>query len=146
VSYQRERLAQLIRARIQTGKVSRRQYLAELRDSKVVLSPFGLGEITLRDFEIFLSGALLLKPDMSHLETWPNLFEESKTMIAFDWDLGNLKDKIEAVLSNYGDFLDIAREGQARYRRYLCGHEAPELFANQFSGIIAKCERLAAAA
>lgn len=142
VSFQRRETARLLASRIKTAKLSRRLYLNELRTSKVAISPFGLGEITLRDFEVFLAGALLVKPDMSHLETWPNLFQDSETMIAYRWDLANLEERIDAILSDYPKYLDIATEGQARYRRHLCGPDAAALFANHFGEILSKCVRL----
>ena len=43
--------------------------------TKVVISAFGLGEIILKDFETFLTGGMLMKPDMSHMETWPNFMK-----------------------------------------------------------------------
>ena len=39
-----------------------------------MVSPFGFGEITLKDFETFLSGSVLVKPNMSHMETYPNFY------------------------------------------------------------------------
>ena len=51
-----------------------------------MLSPFGWGELCLRDYEAVLGGALLLKPDMSHLETWPDVFVPHDTYAPFDWD------------------------------------------------------------
>lgn len=57
-----------------SGEVGQRQYNNELVRSRIVLSPFGWGELCFRDFEAVFSGALLMKPDMSHLETWPDVF------------------------------------------------------------------------
>ena len=54
-----------------------------MSSAKFGLSPFGWGEIGARDFEIFINGSLLIKPDMSHLETygtfinlWKPLFQQ----------------------------------------------------------------------
>ncbi|MDH3582539.1 MAG: hypothetical protein OEM91_18195, partial [Hyphomicrobiales bacterium] len=51
VSYQRRQIRQLLGERVPTNKLSRRAYLAEMRNARVVVSPFGFGEITLKDFE-----------------------------------------------------------------------------------------------
>lgn len=143
VSFQRERLSEILCNRLDTGKLSRRRYLNELRTSKIAISPFGLGEITLRDFEIFMCGALLLKPDMSPLETWPDLYRDSETMIGHRWDLSDLEEKLDTILTDYPAYLDIAAEGQARYRKHLSGPDAGTLFTTHLTSILAKADKLA---
>ena len=69
--------------RFLTGETGQKQYNKELARSKIVLSPFGWGELCFRDFEAVLSGALLLKPDMSHLETWPDVFVNNETYVKY---------------------------------------------------------------
>ena len=34
----------------------------------------GEREINYRDYESFLSGSVLIKPDMDHVDTWPNYY------------------------------------------------------------------------
>lgn len=143
VSYQRRKLAEILKSRMRTDKLSRREFIAELRDSKIVLSPFGYGEITLRDFEIFMNGALMLKPDMSGIETWPDLYRDGETMVAHRWDLSDVESKIEEILSDYDSYTDIAMEGHRRYREHLSGPEAEGLFAERLSRIIEAGERKA---
>ena len=63
--------------------------------------------------------ALLLKPDMGHLETWPDLFESGVTIETHAWDLSDLEEMIEAVLANPESAVEIAAEGQRRYRRHI---------------------------
>ena len=121
---------------LQTKKLDRRSYLRELATSKLVISPFGLGEITLKDFEVFMSGALLVKPDMSHMTTWPELFLDEVTMVAFDWDLKNLKNKIERALKRKEQSLQIASTGQAHYRKYLNDTTGEKIFVSRFHAII----------
>ena len=99
----------------QVGKVSYSKYIKDLRKSKVSISPFGLGEITLKDFDTIIAGACLIKPDMSHLETWPNLYQEDKTYVACNWDFSNLREKVFSLLDNPRLRYDIAREAQQRY-------------------------------
>ena len=56
VRYQREQIRKLLSCRMDTSKVNRKTYFEELKRSKVILSPFGWGEITLKDFEVFATG------------------------------------------------------------------------------------------
>jgi hypothetical protein len=142
VAYQRRRMAEILARRIGTAKLSRRAYLKELQQSRVAISPFGLGEITLRDFEIFINGALLLKPSMAAIETWPDFFQDGVTMAAHRWDLSDLEEVIEAMISQPAHARDIAAEGQRVYRKHLIGPTAGELFAEHFRRLLAKCDRL----
>lgn len=140
VSYQRQEIARRLETHLETDKLSRKRYLREMANSKLVVSPFGLGEITLRDFEVFMAGSVLLKPDMSHMETWPNFFVDGETMVTHRWDLADIEEKIESILSNYDHYLSIATEGQNRYHRHLVADDAANLFADHFASILQKAE------
>lgn len=97
------------------GKISRAKYLRELGNSKITLSPFGWGEICYRDFESFLSGSILMKPSVEHIETYPSYFINNKTYLAIDWSLEKLEDQLLFVLDNYSKYIDIANEGQEHF-------------------------------
>ena len=58
-------------------KINRSNYFRELANSLISVSPFGLGEITLKDFESFISGSILFKPNMNHMETFPNIYVDN---------------------------------------------------------------------
>ncbi|MDF1809284.1 MAG: glycosyltransferase [Phycisphaerales bacterium] len=82
------------------GRVSRKKYFLELCSSKVVFSPFGWGEVCFRDYEAIACGALLVKPDMSHVTTEPNIYIANETYIPVAWDYSDAADKVEECLSN----------------------------------------------
>ncbi|RPJ09225.1 MAG: glycosyltransferase family 1 protein [Spirochaetaceae bacterium] len=86
--------------RFLTGKVPQNQYNKEIKNCKITLSPFGWGEVCFRDFEAVLNGSLLLKPEMGHLETWPDIFVPYETYVPFDWDGKDLVQKGEYYLGN----------------------------------------------
>ena len=136
VAYQRKLIAKYLSNRLQTKKLNRYSFYRELKISKIVLSPFGLGEITLKDFETFISGAILMKPDMSHMETWPNFFEKDKTYLSFNWDLSNLEEKIDFALKNYENSSLIAFEGQKRYKHYVSSKPGQQEIVSRFKDII----------
>lgn len=83
-----------------TGIVSKQQYDEEQNRVKGVLSPFGWGEICFRDFEAVLNKTALLKPDMDHLETWPDIYKRNQTYIPVAWDGSDLKEKAQLVLND----------------------------------------------
>jgi len=81
-----------------TGMTSQKQFKREISNSKIVVSPFGWGEVCFRDFEAILNGALLLKPSMDHLETWPDVYLPEETYVPFSWDAGDLNEKVKILL------------------------------------------------
>jgi len=121
---------------LDTAKLSRRAYFAELQASKVVVSPFGYGEITLKDFEVLLTGGLLLKPDMSHMETWPDLFRADETMLAHRWDLSDLSEVLERALGDPSRLGALAEAGQKVYRAHTSTPGAAVLFADHLRSIV----------
>ena len=116
-------------------KIPRDEYLTELGNSKSIISPFGWGEVCLRDFEAFIFGATLLKPSMEHLITYPNIYIPNETYIPINWDFSNLVE----VVNNIGSekYIEIANRGQAEYIKYCHSEKARELFVehmiHQFS-------------
>lgn len=136
VSVQRQRVTEAFSERVPSGRVSRRQFFRELASSKIVASPFGWGEINYRDYETFLAGAMLFKPDMSHMETWPAFFERDITYGSFSWDLSDLMDKLDHYLSDDTLRIRIAQEAQRRYRQFLLGPAAADGFAKRFASLL----------
>jgi hypothetical protein len=121
---------------IKNEKVSHRRYLSELKCSKIAIAPFGWGEFSYRDYETFIFGALLLKPDMSHSITWPNLYIENETYIPYSWNLENLAEQLEIVLLNDNMRISVAETGQENIKKYTVGKESFEFFCNQFLKVI----------
>lgn len=74
-------------------RVPQEKYYEELLRSRVCVSPFGYGEICWRDFEAIILGCLLVKPDMSHVRTLPDLFIPDVTYVSVKWDYSDLEDK-----------------------------------------------------
>lgn len=102
-----------------TGMIPPGDYFDELRRSKISIGPFGNGEISFRDYEAIICGAALLKPDIGHLETWPELFQVDRTFVAHKWDLSDLEAKIESLLDRHAMRTRIAWEAQEVYRRAI---------------------------
>ena len=134
ISFHRKKIAELIKNN--TKKINRLKYLKEMGTSKVTVSPFGFGEISLRDFEVFLTGSLLLKPSMSHMKTWPDLYKEEQTMVSFDWKGEKLMSKIEEIVENYDNYKFIAVKGQNNFLKYTASKESGKIFAKRFDCII----------
>ncbi len=123
------------------GRLPYRAYKKELEQTCIAPSPFGWGEICWRDFEVFLSGALLLKPAMDHLETWPAYFEEDVTYVAHRWDAADFQAKIVQLLDDPARRRVIARAGYDRYRASL---SAEEEFVHRLTDLIRESLRVRA--
>ena len=80
------------------GFLSDKDYKKIQDCSKVSFSPFGWGELGARDYESIISGSLLVKPSLNHMETWPDIFLPHETYLPFDWDFKNLEETINKSL------------------------------------------------
>lgn len=136
VEFHRKLMDRELSGWFESEKVGRMEYLQELRSTKILLSPFGYGEICHRDFEGFLSGCLVVKPEMDHLETWPPLYEGGETIVEVPWDMSGASETLETVLNEYDRYRAIAEQGQQRFRNCLTGEEAAERFVDHFAEIV----------
>ena len=118
------------------GETTQREYNREVANSKIVLSPFGWGELCLRDFEAVMGGALLLKPDMSHLETWPDVFVPGETYAPFSWEAEDLVAVAERYLGDEGGRKRIARQAFDAYKSQLA--RLPERFEAAIEEIVGR--------
>jgi hypothetical protein len=101
------------------GRVPKKTFMAEMARSKICFSPFGYGEVCWRDIEAMAAGAVLLKPDMSHLATEPDLYRDGETYLAMRWDLSDLEEKIAGLLADPDRRARIAETAWRRARGYL---------------------------
>ena len=89
-------------AGLQDGKrVSLEEYYTKMFNSKIIMAPLGYGEMAPRDIESAMFGSVLVKPDLSYINTKPFIFEDNETYIAVNYDWSNLEERIDYVLSNY---------------------------------------------
>jgi len=96
-----------------------KNYVKELLNSKICVSPFGYGEICIRDFEAILCGCLLLKPSIEHLVTEPELFVPNETYVPIDWELKNLREKAEYYLENKAERERVVAKAGEEYIKYF---------------------------
>lgn len=117
---------------VSDGSVSHKQYMRELFNAKLCFSPFGYGELCWRDIESILAGAVLVKPDMGHLELLPGIFEPGVTYLQVRWDFADVAEVVRAAVANQHLLSSIAVEAHRRVRTYLGeGH-----FVNSMNSIL----------
>lgn len=92
------------------------EYINVLRRSKLALSPFGMGEVCFRDFEIIQFGSIMIKPDMSNVHTHPNIYIPYETYIPCKYDWSDLEEVVEEVLTNWDKYKHIPERAREVFR------------------------------
>ena len=115
-----EALNTLPSARIARGQgVPLPRFMVEMRQSKIGFSPFGYGEVCWRDYEGIMAGAVLLKQDMSHIETNPDIFVAWETYAPVAWDMSDFAEVTGRLLDDPALRTRLARQAHAVLHRYL---------------------------
>jgi len=135
-AFQRIKTIEKLKLRvIETDPISHREYLKELRSSLIAVSPFGYGEICYRDFEIILSGALLFKPSMEHLITYPDIYVKNKTYVPFEWNFSDFDEKLDILLNDRNLIHRVTHEAYEKYKQ-CTSNAGQEGFCNRFKDIL----------
>jgi len=141
VSFQRETVFDMIGRRSDLrfpdsdGLIDHRSYMQQLRESRCVVSPFGWGEICWRDAECWISGSTLIKPDMSHLATWPDYFVPHQTYVPFSWECTDLDQVLSGIRDRAPAYLEVAAAGQELYRKSI-SRAGMEAFVSRFAALL----------
>ena len=114
-------------------RISQPRFLKELRQSKLCWSPFGYGELCWRDIEAFMTGAVLVKPDMSHLDSLPDLYRPNETYLPVRWDFSDFGDVVRQALAQPEILRRIAATAFDACSDYLAAHRFVEDCAPQLS-------------
>ena len=112
-------IEKLIDRGVESKPIKYKNYIEEITKSKIAVSPFGAGEICFRDFEIFLAGAVLFKPSMSHVKTYPEVFVDNESYMSFNWDFSDFNEKLDYLLQNRETLETISQYAQDTYKNYL---------------------------
>lgn len=132
VSYQRLQVEKRLNGIASPEKLGRFAFYRELRNSRIVISPFGWGEICYRDFEAIIAGATLVKPNCEHLETWPDMYLSNDTYLPFSWDFSDFHAVLASVQRSRGKMLGVARTAQERYRDFF----RDQVFGERFHSLL----------
>lgn len=116
-----ERLAPEHRVLTPASRVSQDEYYREMQRSRICVSPFGYGELCWRDFEAILSGCLLVKPDVGHLETEPDVFRPLETYVPVRWDFADLEEVLRHYLAHPEEREGICRRARSALLEYEQG-------------------------
>jgi hypothetical protein len=95
-------------------RLTTQEYYMKQFNSKIVIAPFGAGEMAPRDLEAALFGNILIKPDMSHIDTAPNMYTDMNTYVACKHDFSDLEEKIHLILGNFNYYTYIIENCRKR--------------------------------
>lgn len=107
-------------------------YCEVLRQSKIVVSPWGLGERCHRDYEAILAGCVLLKPDTSWCRTATGIFGP-ECYRPCKIDFSDLQEQVDAILDEWGEPLTVRRE---MLRNDMIYDHKPEVAARRVANCI----------
>jgi hypothetical protein len=99
-------------------RVDQQGYYQEMRSSRICVSPFGYGELCWRDFETVLMGCLLVKPDMSHIRTEPDIFVAGETYVPVKWDFSDLAEVCARYLADDAARIAITQRAYEKLSEY----------------------------
>ena len=109
------------------------RFMVEMRRSKIGFSPFGYGEVCWRDYESVMAGAVLLKPDMSHIETAPDIFVPWETYVPVAWDLSDFEDTTRRLIADHALRDRIAAQAFDRLHDWLKSDRFARVMAPLFA-------------
>jgi hypothetical protein len=98
-------------------KLPKPEYLDKLRKSKIAISPYGMGEVCFRDFELMQYGVLMVKPDMSNINTAPGIYINNETYIPCKPDWSDLQEIVEDILGNYQNYSYIIENFRTQFKQ-----------------------------
>jgi hypothetical protein len=109
-------------------KLPYQEYINVLYNSKVAISPFGMGELCFRDFECMQFGTVIIKPSVEKVKTLPNFYVDGETYFSVNPDWSDLNEKVDYILSNFNEINEkVNYKMRERYSiqydyRKLCQH------------------------
>jgi len=96
-----------------------RKFNREIARSHIGFSPFGYGEVTYRDYTCIAYGTLLVKPDMSQLVTYPDIFHDRETYVSVKWDLSDVEEKCSYYLEHPEEAKTIIDNARDTFEDYF---------------------------
>lgn len=136
VAFPRQEIKRRLQGKVSMGFLPHRKFFKEMTQAICGITPFGWGEVCYRDFELTLAGAAMIKQDMSHLDTWPDIYVANQTYLPFKWDLSDFDEKVEYAMTHHKEMAELARAAQGIYKRIMTTGEGHQEFCDRFVKIV----------
>lgn len=111
------------------------KYHQGLLDTKICVSPWGLGEACYRDYESFFLGCVMVKPDSHFVESWPETYVNGVTYVPCATDFSDLEEVCTEITRNW----DSYREMRVSNRKLMEHAVKNEVFAEHMAAIFRRC-------
>mmetsp|Transcript_28525 Transcript_28525/g.80474 ORF Transcript_28525/g.80474 Transcript_28525/m.80474 type:complete len:505 (+) Transcript_28525:450-1964(+) len=122
------------------GKWKYPKFINLLQDTKIFVSPFGIGEFSGKDYEAILAGALLVKPFATKLRSFPNIYDHTY-LLETKMDFSDLEEVVMPILS---DPKYMQTKGQMiveRGKAHLKAYSEMEHYAQHLDHVMEKIAR-----
>lgn len=117
--------------------LSRKLYLELLTRSRIVVSPWGLGEFAYRDYEAILAGCIMVKPNTDFVRTFePDLYQSGKYYVSCQPDFANLQDVISDIVTNYSRYREMTMNARRELIRANSKEAVIAYFAKLFNSAL----------
>lgn len=105
VGFQRSRLKHILKninsnKKLIDGRLNKKNYYKNLRNSKISIGAYGWGEVCYREFEAIMCGTAFMTANMDNIDTWPNIYHEGETYISYDLDFKNLNHNLQILIND----------------------------------------------
>eukprot|EP00873_Tetraselmis_striata_P029096 jgi/Tetstr1/449360/TSEL_003872.t1 len=102
----------------QRGHDKYANFVELLRDTKVFVSPFGIGEFSGKDYEALMAGALVAKPMLRSYESYPNIYS-SRYMLDTKVDFSDLERVVMPYLQDESKLRSLGQERVDKAQKLL---------------------------
>lgn len=110
------------------------EYAATMLDSRAVLCPFGWGESAHRDYEAWLLGCVVIKPDCSTVDSWPDAYVPGVTYLPCKADWSDAPGLVDQVSRRWPDMRQI----RERNRLMALESARPDKIAERFKFLLGR--------
>lgn len=123
-------------AKLNNGeRVTQQEYYERMFSSKIILAPFGYGEMAPRDLEAAMFGSVLIKPDMAYIDTAPDMFIPYETYIPCAHDFSDLNEKINEILGDSKLFHYIIEGARKKFNEAMSPENLAIHLHNMFQNL-----------
>jgi len=99
-------------------RIPRKEYLHQSQASRIIFSPLGWGEVTMRAFDAILNDSLYMQPDASYVQIYPDIMIPYETYVPVKWDFSDVQEKCEYYLAHDQERENIIQNARKAFNDY----------------------------
>jgi hypothetical protein len=111
-----------------------KDWIEILTSSRICISPWGFGEMCYRDFESLYCSSILLKPDCSFLNGFPNIYENNIYYKQCNHNFEDLEEIIDEILKN--KYENITNNGNILINKFYNFKYVGNVIAKEIKNLI----------